>query len=104
MKDMTPEEYIKLRDAVNEIIAPLLESVARARELAESCQPPEGRRKATPQDIVEGAIIWHWRKEQHGGWYWHEIAEVRYPSDDFKAYVADDGCRYGLHNAWVRSS
>jgi hypothetical protein len=101
---MTPEEYIKLRDAVSEIITPLRESVEKARELADSCFPPEARRRATPSDIVVGAIIWHWREEKHGGWYWHEIYEVQYQGDDFKAYVADDGCRYGLHEAWVRSS
>jgi hypothetical protein len=100
---MTPEEYIQFRDSVVAIIKPLNESIGKARELAEQCEPPKNRRRATPSDIVEGAIIWHWREDEHGGWYWHEIDEVMHPNDDFKAYTAD-GCRYGLHEAWVRSS
>jgi|TARA_R110002096_G_scaffold66682_2_gene162170 hypothetical protein len=101
---MTPEEYIKLRTAVQEIIDPLQESIEKARDLANLCSVPEERRKAKPSDIVEGAVIWHWREEKYGGWYWDEVYEVRHPNDDFKAYVSDSGCLGGLYQAWVRST
>ncbi len=100
---MIPEEFVDLRNSILASIEPLEDIIRRARELAESSPPPENRRPATEADIIVGAIIWHWRSEEHGGWYWHEIKEVHYPSDDFKAYMADDGCKYGLHNAWVKT-
>lgn len=96
---MTPKEYLKLRDEIRGIIRPLRDAINKAREAAELCEPPANRRRATEQDVVVGAVIWH--QDRTGGWYWHEVEEVLHPSDDFKAYTADDGCRYGLHNAWV---
>lgn len=62
--------------------------------------PMDNRRPATAKDIVEGNFIWHQRSEEHGGDYFHIIEEVLHPNDDFKAYISD-GCRYGLHKAYV---
>lgn len=70
-----------------------LEVIARAGPL------PVYLRKATPEDIVVGNIIWY----KHGdeGPFWMQIGRVLCPNDDFKAYVSHDGCRYGLDDAWV---
>jgi hypothetical protein len=59
---------------------------------------PAKLRPATPKDIVEGAILWypHWSEKK-----WSMVVDVRYPDDQWKAYCADDGCRYGLDGAFV---
>ena len=60
---------------------------------------PEKLRQAVARDIVEGAIIWY--PEGDDGPFWVMVEEVMYPSDNWKAFVAEDGCRYGLHGAFV---
>jgi hypothetical protein len=50
---------------------------------------------AVASDLIEGNVIFGYGDD---GLYCHTIEEVNYPNDDFKAYVADDGCRYGLLN------
>lgn len=59
-------------------------------------------RKATPDDIVEGniAFLIGDGNEMHR----MTIDEVYRPDDDFKAFCADDGCRYGLYDLWVLKS
>ena len=56
-------------------------------------------RKATPKDIVDNAVIYYPHKPEP---YWQIIDQVLYPADVFKAYVARDGCRYGLDGAYVK--
>lgn len=81
--------------------------VERCRERADAAPLPKCLRPATPADIVENAIIWYPEYGQEaGGDYdavpcWSVVEEVLYPSDEFKAYCADDGCRYGLNGAFV---
>lgn len=68
---------------------------------------PKKLRPATAKDIVEGAIIWypkhayHDEVEDNAGWML--ITEVLYPSDAYKAFCSEDGCRYGLEGAFVES-
>jgi hypothetical protein len=69
------------------------ESEARGASL------PAGLRPAIPQDITVGNLIWY--KHGDNGHFWQIIEEVYRPSDPFKAYCAEDGCRYGLDDAWV---
>jgi len=58
----------------------------------------EQLRPATASDIVEGAVLFG---KGDYGMYCHTVDEVYYPSDDWKGYCADDGCRYGLWNTYV---
>jgi len=59
-------------------------------------------RKAEPSDVVEGNIVYL----IGDGDEMHKITieEVYRPNDDWKAFCADDGCRYGLHDLWVLKS
>lgn len=100
---MTPAEYLKIEKAQREIIEAAELRISKARKQADKCPPPKNRRPAKASDIVEGAIIWHERKAEHGGDYWHIVAEPMHYGDAFKAYCADDGCRYGLQGAYVES-
>lgn len=96
---MTPSEYLKIRDDQRAIIEAAEAAIFNAAEAARECPIPTKLRPATPADIVEGAIIWH--KNGDDGDYWNVVEEVLRPDDPFKAYVADDGCRYGLDEAYV---
>jgi len=59
-------------------------------------------RKANPTDIVEGATVFLIGdgSEMHR----KTIDEVMKPDDQWKAFCADDGCRYGLNNLYVLKS
>ena len=101
---VTPTEYIIIEQNQKAIIKAAQKVIGRAREEADKCLPPINRRPATQADIVVGAVIWHEREDEYGGDYWHIVDELQYPGDAWKAYVADDGCRYGLDGAYVESS
>ena len=55
--------------------------------------------QATHKDIIigNGIFIEGDDKEMH----YKIIKEVLKPDDAFKAFVADDGCRYGLDGAFI---
>lgn len=57
-------------------------------------------RRANANDIKVGAVIYHTDGDENA--FWNVVDELKHYGDDFKAYTADDGCRYGLHNAFVR--
>ena len=59
-------------------------------------------RKATPSDIVENNIVFLIGdgNEMHK----MTIIEVLRPDDEWKAFCADDGCRYGLYDLWLLKS
>lgn len=57
-------------------------------------------RAAAPRDIFVGNIILY-AHDDAGDRFWAEVCEVLRPNDQWKAYVADDGCRYGLDGAHV---
>lgn len=96
---MTPEEYIAFEARMYKVIAALHNEITAARNQVDPALPANLRR-ATAADVKRGQIIWHTRGDF--GPYWNVVCDVRYPDDAFKAYVADDGSRYGLHDAWVR--
>ena len=98
---MTPEEFVRLRNEQKAIIEKARQIISEGYIEASKSDPPKLCKYATALDIVEGAIIWHDRPLEHGGWFWNTVDEVLRPNDEFKAYVADDGCRYGLHGAFV---
>jgi hypothetical protein len=56
-------------------------------------------RKATPEDIVVGNTVY--LLGDGNEIYTQTIEEVLRPDDQWKAYVADDGCRYGLDGLYV---
>ena len=56
-------------------------------------------RKATPKDIVKGNTVYLIGDDMEI--YTQTIEEVLRPDDQFKGYVADDGCRYGLNGLYV---
>lgn len=80
-----------------------------ARDRADKAPLPKKLRPAEPRDIVEGAILWypeHGQKadgEYDALAYWKYVPEVLRPDDPWKAYCADDGCRYGLKGAFVEA-
>lgn len=56
-------------------------------------------RKAEPKDIIEGKTVFLVGDEDI--LYRLVIEEVLRPDDQWKAFSADDGCRYGLEDLWV---
>lgn len=102
---MTPEGYLQVRDAQQRKIQFAQEVIDRARRKAMRAKPPKTKlRPATPDDIRVNQILWRETtdiKNRHV-WYWNVVEEVLDPSSKFKAYVAEDGCCYGLEHAWVR--
>jgi hypothetical protein len=98
----------------------IAEAAAEAERdaLAIACYAPipENLRPATSKDIVEGAILWYPEfrhntvdlenpdydeDEAHEARAWRMVELVERPRDRFKAFSADDGCRYGLEGAFV---
>lgn len=78
------------------------EVAEQALEDAETAKPPKNLRPATARDIVEDAIIWYPKRASDGdGCCWHLVYEVLRPSDEWKAYSDQHGCRYGLSGAFV---
>lgn len=56
-------------------------------------------RPIEPGDVQEGAM--YFGENSDGGFYMHFIEEVKNPNDPHKAWVASDGCRYGLDEHYV---
>jgi hypothetical protein len=99
---MTPKDYLEIEIEQRAIIAAAQKRISVAREEAEKAMPPHDElRPARPEDIAPGLIVWRERERKYGGWYWHVVEEPLHYGDDFKAYCADDGCRYGLRGAFV---
>ena len=98
---MTPSEFLKIKVAMEQVITDARKKIYDSRVLTEGTPPPRNRRPATPRDIIIGSIIWHERDRDYGGDFWNIVEEVLRPGDAFKAYNADDGCRYGLDGAYI---
>ncbi len=96
---MTPQEFLKIEEDQSATIEKAKHKIYKARELADKCPFPSNSRPAKADDIKQGAIIWH--KDGDNGPFWNIVSEPLHYGDDFKAYVADDGCRYGLVGAFV---
>ncbi len=66
---------------------------------------PQNLRPATAEDIKVGARIWYDGSDGLDSpsepYYCRVVEEVLHPNDPWKAYCADDGCRYGLDGAMV---
>ena len=97
---MTPEKYVEEKSLLGAEINALRKKIAEMEDEALKSKFPANVRAATPDDIVVGQIIWYRRDNEH----WQVIEEVMKPDDPFKAYCAEDGCRYGLDGAFVRAT
>lgn len=95
---MTAKEFLVMRAERAAIIDKLEDEINEA-EGQVTIPPIEQLRPAIADDVVEGAVFYY----GVGGAdpFWQIALSVQYPDDAFKAYVAEDGCRYGLHDAWV---
>ena len=96
---MTPQEFKEIRNVQQVIIDRAEKIINTAFESAMTSSLPENLRPATSKDIIEGAIIWY--KHGDNGHFWQIVENVLRPSDPYKAYCAEDGCRYGLDDAWI---
>ncbi len=96
---MTPREFLLARRPLQIIIAEARKMIDQYEEDAHESSLPSNLRPAVPGDIVEGALIWY--KHGDNGHFWQIVEEVLRPNDPWKAYSAEDGCRYGLDDAWV---
>ena len=78
-----------------------------AEENANAAKLPNKLRPAEANDVIEGAVIWYpeWKTKESDpdgdSRGWNIVDEVLFPSDEWKAYCAHDGCRYGLDGAYV---
>jgi hypothetical protein len=98
---MTPEEYVRVLEKQYEIIGTARDTIYLTSEFAhDNFVWPEDVRPAASDDIVVGQIVYH--IDGDDGPFWNIVEEVLRPNDSFKAYCADDGCRYGLDGAWVK--
>ena len=95
---MTAREFLELRAELSVAIRHLEDAIDKAHEQV-TIPPVEKLRRANSSDVVQGAVFYYGINEPEP--YWQIVDRVQYPDDDFKAYVAEDGCRYGLHEAWV---
>jgi hypothetical protein len=95
---MTPKQFQEIETVVRGCISRLDQMLCDIRQKANEIPPIEKLRRATPQDITIGNVIWY--HNDGDGWYWREVEEVHYPNDDWKAY-SSNGDRYGLWQAWV---
>lgn len=103
---MTPVEYQKIEKGQRKIIEAAERRISDARKQADKCPLPKKLRPAKASDIKEGTIIWYpeWASRKDGTPGWALVQEPMHYGDDFKAYCADDGCRYGLKDACVEES
>lgn len=96
---MTAKEFLKERRKLRRQLAATHEKI----NALDIDFPGEGNlREAEPKDIRVGRVIWQLDCDI-GVPMWQIIEEIRDPRDDFKAFVAEDGCRYGLHDCWVEA-
>ena len=92
------DTWLRVRNVTNAIIKRAKEEQDFALDAADDAELPEHLRPATASDIVEDHIIWYVREGYH---HWKLVENVLRPDDEFKAYTAHDGCRYGLDGAFV---
>ena len=73
--------------------------------MTDAVRLPSNLRPATAEDIKVGALIWYDASDSLDStsepYYCMVVEEVLRPNDPWKAYSAEDGCRYGLDGAMV---
>ena len=68
--------------------------------MTDAVKLPTNFRPATAEDIKVGAHIWY-TQTRYSAPFCAVVEEVLCPNDQWKAYSAEDGCRYGLDGAMV---
>ena len=58
------------------------------------------KRPVAPEDLYEWNTIWHYDPSTDQ-FFCNIVKEVLNPNDNYKAYIAEDECRYGLEDAYV---
>ena len=96
---MTPEEFQTIQTQAESAIEALRRLISEAHALASEAPLPDNLRPANADDIKVGAIVWYKRGDE--GPFWQIVERPLYYGDAFKAYTAEDGCRYGLDDAWI---
>lgn len=97
---MTPEKFVEERRAIRARIVDLQVGLDTTYEILKTSPFPEHTRPANHADMKVGAVLWY--KDFDDGAGWQIVEEVLHPKSNWKAYVAEDGCRYGLDGAFVR--
>lgn len=93
---------IEIRADLQEAENLLFRANEHLKDLMMEIQPPDDLRPASAEDIVVGAAVWLWTDDER--YRLMIIESVKNPSDPYKAFVAHDGCRYGLANLKVEDS
>jgi len=57
-------------------------------------------RQARPNDFIEGKIVYI--EGDDGDLHKKKIGKILKPDDPWKAFCADDGCRYGLDGCFIK--
>lgn len=96
---MSPYQYLAIEERERAIISGAEERIRMARDEANYHPFPIKMRPAEAEDIRPGIVIWHRCGDLVP--YWNVVSEPLHYGDAFKAYVADDGCRYGLEGAYI---
>lgn len=98
---MTPEQWTALRREEEQRHCKAMKAINDQWDSLEF-PPLEVLRPCLADDIRAGRVIYY--PNNGDDRFWREVAEPLYYGDDFKAYTAADGCRYGLRGAFVRIS
>ena len=98
---MSIKEYLVIKKEQEAIIERAEALIYTAREKADKEKFPKKKRPATAEDIKIGSVIWHYQKREYGGSFWIIVEEPLHYGDTCKEYIADDGCRYGLDEAYI---
>jgi len=89
------------QDSVVKTVIAARKSQRLLKEAEANFEMPINLRPATSEDIRPGNIIWYPVTENSDP-FWQSVTQILAGgTDDFKAYEAHDGCRYGLHNAYI---
>lgn len=92
------QHWINVSAKELEVIKEARAETQKARDAALDAPLPLYLRRATSSDLVEGTILWY--PDRHAR-KWSMVVDVQYADDPWKAYTAQDGCRYGLEGAFV---
>lgn len=100
----TPEEYCAAKEAEERRHCEAMRTIEEQWATLEFPKSEE-LRPATAADVVVGRIFYYPVRTVDNVTsieYWAQVARVDFPHDDFKAYLSECGCFYGLQNAHVR--
>ncbi len=95
----TPEEWLVEYNKTVKRHKREMKSLESARRQI-CCPSRTFLRPAKASDIKVGRVIYYPDSDDFMGWF--VVTELLHYGDDWKAFEADDGCRYGLDGAFVK--